>query len=135
MPPLKFAAPGRDFQTGQIVETRLAGANVTKSSQLLSVSKGMVSKISTVRQDKLSRAKSGRKEKLIERERWVLKRIAMPKKQATAAKATTELNQHQDSSLSTIAVRRHLCKQNAYGRAAISTPLVTGVNVKCRSRW
>lgn len=59
----------------------------------------------------------------------------MSKKRATAAKVTAELNQHLDSPVSVITVRRHLHKQNIYGRAAIPKPLVTNVNAKRRLQW
>ncbi|GFV86591.1 DDE_3 domain-containing protein [Trichonephila clavipes] len=45
---------------------------------------------------------------------------------------TAELNQHQDSPVRMIAVRRHLHKQNIYGRAAIPKPFVTDANAKRR---
>ncbi|GFW37018.1 hypothetical protein TNCV_5019161 [Trichonephila clavipes] len=79
-----------DIQIDQIVRVRLAGASVSETFQLLSVSGNTVSKIMTVctQSDKTNSAKqnSGRKEKLSGRDRRVLKRIAMPKKRTTAAK-------------------------------------------------
>ncbi|GFS96543.1 DDE_3 domain-containing protein [Trichonephila clavipes] len=54
----------------------------------------------------------------------------MSKKQSTA-----ELNQHLDSLVSMIIVRRHLHKQNTYGRATINKPLVPDVNAKHRLQW
>jgi 23S rRNA-/tRNA-specific pseudouridylate synthase len=59
----------------------------------------------------------------------------MSKKKTTAAKVTAVLNQHLDSAVSIITVRRHLHKQNIYGRAAIPEPLVTEFNAKRRRQW
>ncbi|GFY24174.1 hypothetical protein TNCV_1012271 [Trichonephila clavipes] len=63
----------------------------------------------------LANQKSGRKEKLSERDRHVLKGIVTSKKGRSEAKVT---NQHRDSPVSTITVRRHLHKQNIYCKAA-----------------
>ncbi|GFY28585.1 transposable element Tcb1 transposase [Trichonephila clavipes] len=93
--------------------------------------------ISNTQRDKTSSEKqnSGLKEMLSERDRRFLKRIVMPKQRKKAAKVIAELNQRLDSSVSIIAVRRHLRKQNIYGRAAILKPLDTDVNAKHRLRW
>jgi len=61
--------------------------------------------------------------------------IVMSKKKTTAAKVTAELNQHLDSPVSTISVRRYLHKENIYGRTAIPKPLVTDANAKGRVEW
>ncbi|GFX91184.1 transposable element Tcb1 transposase [Trichonephila clavipes] len=83
----------------------------------------------------LEEQNSERKEKLSERDRQVIKRIVTSKKQTTAAKVTAELYQHLDSPVSIITVRRHLHKQNIYGKAAITKPLVTDVNAKYHLQW
>ncbi|GFU98928.1 hypothetical protein TNCV_3381741 [Trichonephila clavipes] len=52
----------------------------------------------------------------------------MFKKRTTAAKGTSELNQHLDSPMSMTTIgRRHLHKQDIYGRAAILKPHVPDV--------
>ncbi|GFV59848.1 transposable element Tc1 transposase [Trichonephila clavipes] len=56
----------------------------------------------------------------------------MFKKQTTTGKVTTELNQHLDSSVSLIAVERHLHKQNIYNRAALTKPLIAEFNATRR---
>ncbi|GFW22349.1 hypothetical protein TNCV_1431031 [Trichonephila clavipes] len=56
----------------------------------------------------------GRKEKLSEGDRRVLKSIVRSKKRKTAVKVSTKLNQHPDSPVSMIPIRRHLHEQNIY---------------------
>ncbi|GFX19353.1 DDE_3 domain-containing protein [Trichonephila clavipes] len=46
-----------------------------------------------------------------------------------------ELCQHLDSPISMISVRRHLHKQNIYGREAVLKPLITDINPKRRLQW
>ncbi len=79
-----------------------------------------MSKVMTAytQRDRLSSAEqnSGRKIKLRERHRQELKRIVVSKELPTAAKVTTELNQHLDSPLLLIIFRRHLDRQNIYGK-------------------
>ncbi|GFU25544.1 transposable element Tcb1 transposase [Trichonephila clavipes] len=77
----------------------------------------------------------GRKEKISERDRLLLKWTVMYEKRTTAAKRTAVLKQHLNSLVSMIPVGRHLHKQNIYGRAAITQPLVTDVNTKPRLPW
>ncbi|GFX50035.1 hypothetical protein TNCV_2375241 [Trichonephila clavipes] len=65
-----------DFQTGQIVGTRLTRASLAEAYQLLGVSRGAVSKVlSAYTQHGSAKQNRGRKEKLIERDRRVLKRM------------------------------------------------------------
>ncbi|XP_076043606.1 uncharacterized protein LOC143026722 [Oratosquilla oratoria] len=75
-----------DFKRVQTVGARMAGASITKTAELLGVSRGTVSKVMTAfeREGKTSSAKhrSGRKLKLSERDRRTLNRI------------TAELNEH-----------------------------------------
>ncbi|GFT58382.1 hypothetical protein TNCV_2118851 [Trichonephila clavipes] len=79
---------------------------------------------------------SRRKEQLSERDRLVLKEIVISKKRTTVAKVTADLAQSTCfSPFSNITVRLHLLKQNMYGRAATSKPLVTEFNTKRRLQW
>ncbi|GFW22872.1 hypothetical protein TNCV_2380871 [Trichonephila clavipes] len=107
-----------NFSDFQIVGVHLDEASVTETFQLLRVYRDTVSKVMaayTQRGKTCSANKnSGQKEKLNERDRRVLKQIVMSKKQITATKVTTDLNQWL---VSMITVRRHLHKQNIYIRA------------------
>ncbi|GFX08798.1 transposable element Tcb1 transposase [Trichonephila clavipes] len=78
---------------------------------------------------------SGRKEKLSERDRRVVKWIVISKMLTTAAKMTAEFYQHLDSPGLIITIRRHLHKQNIYGRVAFPKPLVTDVKAKRGLQW
>ncbi|GFY27657.1 transposable element Tcb1 transposase [Trichonephila clavipes] len=128
-----------DFQRSSCESPRLARESVTVTSQFLEVSRSKMSKVRTTyiqcSKTSLVKQNSERKEKLSERDRQVMKLIVTSKKQTTAAKVTTKLFQHLDSPVSIITVRRLLHKQNIYGRAAITKPLVTDVNAKCCLQW
>ncbi|XP_055932000.1 uncharacterized protein LOC129962278 [Argiope bruennichi] len=109
-----------DFQTGQIVGGRLAGACVSETSQRLGVSGGTVSEVMAAYTQRgktsLANQNSGRKEKLGERGRRVLKRIVMSKKPTTAEKVTADLNIHLESPMSVITIpRRNQAELDAKG--------------------
>jgi transposase len=69
------------FERGQIVNARLAGASVTKTTTLLGASRGTVSKVISAYTNygKTTSAKrnSGRKATLTERDRLILSRIVL----------------------------------------------------------
>lgn len=94
-------------QRGQIIGARLAGASVTKMSELLNVSWAVVSMVMTAytKQSKTSSAKSNseRKPKLTERDRQALKQN-VAKNKTTAAKVTSELITHLTNTISTCIV-------------------------------
>ncbi|XP_076047333.1 uncharacterized protein LOC143028856 [Oratosquilla oratoria] len=87
-----------DFKRGQIVGARMAGTSITKTAELLGVSRVIVSKVMTAfeREGKTSSAKhrSGRKLKLSERDRRTLNRIVRKDHKTTASKITAELNEY-----------------------------------------
>jgi len=78
-----------EFQRGQIVGARLAGASVIKTATLLGVSRAVVSKVLTTYTNygKTSSAKRkrGRKPKLSESDRRTLKRNVSKKSHTIAA--------------------------------------------------
>jgi len=128
-----------EFQRGQIVGARLAGAPVIKTATLLGASRAAVSKVMTTYTNhgntSSAKRKRGRKPKLSKRDRRTLKRTVSKKSHTNAAKVTWELKIHLEDPVSTKIVRRELHKSNIHNRAAIVTPLTTENNAKRRKRW
>jgi IS30 family transposase len=85
-----------DFERGQIVGARSAGAFVTKTATLLGVPRTTVCRImsSYTNHGKTTSAKrnSGRKSTLTDRDRRTLRRIVSKNHRTIAAHVTAELN-------------------------------------------
>jgi len=120
-----------DFQSGQIVGARLAGASVTETATLLGVSRAAVSKVMTTytNHGRTSSAKrnSGRKPKLSERDRHTLKRIVSINYTSTAAKVTAELHIHLEDRFHKNSLMRasQIQHSNIHGSVAIAKPMIT----------
>jgi transposase len=117
-----------DFERVQIVGACLAGASVTKTATLLSVSRATVFKITSAYTDhgKTTSAKrdSGRKSTLTERDRRTWRRIVSKNHGTTATWVKAELIIHFEDPVSTKTVERELHKPNIHSRAAIAKHLI-----------
>uniref|UniRef100_A0A673XUI6 Transposase Tc1-like domain-containing protein n=1 Tax=Salmo trutta TaxID=8032 RepID=A0A673XUI6_SALTR len=79
--------------------------------------------------------RSGRPQKLTERDRQVLKRIVRKNHLSSVATQTTEFQTASGSNVSTIIVSRELHKMGFHGRAATHKPKITMRNAKRRLEW
>jgi transposase len=98
-----------DFDKGQLVSARLAGAYVAKPATLLNLLRATVSKVMSActNHGKTTSAKrnSGRKSTMTETDRCILRRIVSKNHITTAAQVTAELNSHLEDPVSTKTVR------------------------------
>ena len=109
-----------DFKRGQIVCACMAGASVTKTTELFGVARSIVSKVKTAfeKEVKTSSLKqnSGRKRKLSDRDRRTLTGIVRKGHKDTTRKMTPKLNNHLENPVSSKPVRRELHKAGFYGK-------------------
>ncbi|GFU85069.1 transposable element Tc1 transposase [Trichonephila clavipes] len=119
-----------------VIGARLAGASVSRAANLVGVLRTTVSRVITAytNLDKVSSEKhnSGRKLKLKDRDRRVLKRIVTRNCKTTLPQITSEMNTHLLNPVSMKTIQRELHTANIYGRVAIRKPLVTGRNAAKR---
>jgi hypothetical protein len=107
-----------DFEKGQIVRARLAGASMTKTVT------GYVG-IHESWEDNISEEKQWVKINNGKRDRRTLRRIASKNHRSTAAQVTAELNIHLEDPVPIKTVQRGLHRSNMYGRASIAKPPIT----------
>jgi hypothetical protein len=123
----------------QFVCARLAGASVTKTAILLSLSTAAVVKVMTshTNHGKTSSGtrNSGQKEKLSKRYRLTSKRTVSRNRTTTRTKVTAELNIRLEDSVSTKTSGQELHKPNIHDEADIVKNLISENNVKRRKRW
>jgi hypothetical protein len=112
---------------------------VTATANLVGCARSTVSAVMTAytRDGKTSSAKrnTGRKKKLGERDRRVLKRIVARNHKQTLAQITAEANRHLQDPVSSRTVQRELHAANIRGRVAIRKPLVSTRNAAKRRQW
>jgi transposase len=128
-----------DVKRGMIIGARLAGASVSRTTNLVGVSRTSVSRVMAAYKNlgKVSSAKhnSGQKSKLKYRNRGVLKRIVARNRKTTLPQITSEMNTHLQNPVSMKTVQRQLHAANIHGRVAIPKPLVSARNAMKRLRW
>lgn len=128
-----------DLKRGMIIGARLAGASVSRTANLVGVSRTTVSRTLSAytKLGKVSSAKhnSGRKSKLSDRDRRVLKRIVARKRKTTLPVITSEMNTHLQNPVSMKTIQRELHAANIHGRVAIPKPLVSARNALKRLQW
>ncbi|GBM28684.1 hypothetical protein AVEN_26095-1 [Araneus ventricosus] len=94
-----------EFQRGMIVGARSSGASVTETANLLGFARSTVSAVMTAytKEGKTTSSKhnSGRKSKLADRDRRVLKCIVARKHKQSLSEITSEMNSHLQDPVST----------------------------------
>jgi hypothetical protein len=127
-----------DFERGQIVGVRLAGASVIKTVILLGVSKATISKVMlayTNHRKTSAKRKSVRKSTMTERDRRTSRRAVSKNHRVTLAQVIVELSIHLEDHVFTKTLRREFHKSNIHGRAAIAKLMITERNAQMRKRW
>ncbi|GFW70808.1 transposable element Tc1 transposase [Trichonephila clavipes] len=128
-----------DVKRGMVIGARLSAASMSRTFNLLGVLRTTVPRVMTdyTNLGKVSSAKpnSGRKLKLKDRDRRVLKRIVAQNRKTTLPQITSEMNTHLLNLVSMKTIQREFHTTNIHGRVAIRKPLVSGRIAAKRLQW
>ncbi|GFU27928.1 transposable element Tc1 transposase [Nephila pilipes] len=126
-------------QRGMTTGTRFAGAPLSRTANLMGVSRTTVSRVMIAykKLEKVFCAKqnSGRKSKVTNRDRRSLKKIIARKRKTTLPQITPKMSTHFQYTVSPKTTQRELCAVSLYVKADLSKPLVPQQNITKTRQW